>query len=165
MDALMEALLEPDDSGKLHVSFHKLCPMPEILRHLQMVVSEEGRNLQWVEFQGKGRDMRALSRDLTEEERAEYDALGVTGGWYEWACENWGVKWNSHTASVDRYSETGLALVFDTAWGPPEPIFDLLHERFPGIHAEADYVVEGGMGSGQLFPPEPAGATDSPSPS
>ena len=47
--------------------------------------------------------------------------------WYDWACENWGTKWNAYDAE-----ERGPGLVkFETAWSFPEPVFLRLSEMFP----------------------------------
>ena len=48
--------------------------------------------------------------------------------WYDWRIENWGTKWNSYECELDN-SQVDLGVLdyrFDTAWGPPEPIYRAL---------------------------------------
>lgn len=40
------------------------------------------------------------------------------GDWYDWACANWGTKWN---ACEPYWSDN--VVHFDTAWSDPKPIF------------------------------------------
>ena len=47
--------------------------------------------------------------------------------WYDWACKNWGTKWNAcHCSIVDNDH-----ISFDTAWAAPVPIFEALAKRYP----------------------------------
>lgn len=50
--------------------------------------------------------------------------------WYEWACENWGSKWNAREPVVDTEMRV---ITFETAWSAPEGIVKALAERFPNI--------------------------------
>lgn len=49
--------------------------------------------------------------------------------WYDFACENWGTKWGAYDVIVLHEDDKRLALEFNTAWSPPEPIFDELVKR------------------------------------
>ena len=62
--------------------------------------------------------------------------------WYEWACENWGTKWNAMDASWGNDHVS-----FETAWAPPIPVLeDLAKELGSGfdvrflIEADGEYV-------------------------
>lgn len=57
-----------------------------------------------------------------------YEAHGHTS-WYSWSIENWGTKWNAYDVRIVEHTEERLVFCFDTAWSPPEPIFDALAER------------------------------------
>ena len=48
--------------------------------------------------------------------------------WYDWNCANWGTKWNSYHGELIEASEDVFVAQFETAWSPPEPIFDKLRE-------------------------------------
>ena len=51
--------------------------------------------------------------------------------WYDWHCDNWGTKWNSCDAYICRSLDTGIGVLFDTAWSFPEPIWRKLAHMFP----------------------------------
>jgi len=48
--------------------------------------------------------------------------------WYEWACTNWGTKWNACEPKVDVEARI---ITFDTAWAVPQGIVTELAARFP----------------------------------
>ena len=57
--------------------------------------------------------------------------FGVALGWYEWNIEHWGCKWDA--SRVTRTIESRdwasiLSYSFDTPWGPPWGIFDMLKD-------------------------------------
>ena len=53
--------------------------------------------------------------------------------WYHWCVENWGTKWDmcdKFTAEIDEgWAEFG----FNTAWGPPQGIYEKITEDFPDV--------------------------------
>jgi hypothetical protein len=61
--------------------------------------------------------------------------------WYSWNCENWGTKWNAGCSS-----KSDDVFEFQTAWSPPEPIFDALSEKFPNIEIKVYWEEEQGFG-------------------
>ncbi len=58
--------------------------------------------------------------------------------WYNWACENWGTKWNISDTSGQWTSETSYIMYFETAWSAPEPIFQTLGKRFKNLEFEIE---------------------------
>lgn len=62
---------------------------------------------------------------------------GYNSGGYEWCCENWGTKWNAYDIGFD-YE----AILFNTAWSTPKPIFAELSKRFPELQLEVEYADE-----------------------
>ena len=79
---------------------------------------------------------------LGNEEREDCERKGIPN-WYDWCCENWGTKWEACDLIAYQVDEHTLQLTFDTAWSPPDPIFQALTEK--GFEVEA-YYVEYGMG-------------------
>jgi len=90
-----------------------------------------------------------------------FDKLsGMTG--HQWRCDNWGTKWEVQDVEIDddglEHSEAGVDVHKDapnvswfsfrcwTAWTPPVPVWDKLHEL--GITVDADYEDECGMFEG-----------------
>jgi hypothetical protein len=59
--------------------------------------------------------------------------------WYDWSVNNWGTKWNAY--SYNSYYEGGDTIIFQTAWSAPEPIIELLSQKYPDVefsHSWAD---------------------------
>jgi hypothetical protein len=64
--------------------------------------------------------------------------------WYEWACDNWGTKWNAYSIETAENSIT-----FDTAWAAPVMVMNKLAGLFPNVeitHYWADEDAGGNCG-------------------
>lgn len=48
--------------------------------------------------------------------------------WYDWSIEHWGTKWNAYSFQWHGKADHCIAIQFDTAWSPPEPVLDKLVE-------------------------------------
>jgi len=77
--------------------------------------------------------------------------------WYTWRNANWGTKWNLVPAkggSVDGYSvditKDYINLTFDTAWSPPDGIYDAIGDRYPTLDVNWFYREDGMQMSGWL---------------
>lgn len=46
--------------------------------------------------------------------------------WYTWNNVNWGTKWDVHDVIWDRIDQNTVHLTFDTAWSPPEALYNFL---------------------------------------
>ncbi|HDX1167836.1 hypothetical protein E5134_10570 [Pasteurella multocida] len=70
--------------------------------------------------------------------------------WYEWAYENWGVKWNADTQYCDDICEgqTYFCVDFDTAWCPPSEWFTELTHQFPEASFRLTYFEPGMLFAG-----------------
>lgn len=68
-------------------------------------------------------------------------------GWYDWAVENWGTKWDldENPFDFDSISENEISFWFDTAWSPPMGVIEALSEKFYKDHFVLQYL-EMGMG-------------------
>jgi hypothetical protein len=58
--------------------------------------------------------------------------------WYDWSCANWGTKWNACEFHIERDEPTYFECSFDTAWGPPQPVWKKIGELFPTLEFELD---------------------------
>ena len=78
--------------------------------------------------------------------RAALESAAETGhrGWYEWSCANWGTKWDAYRYDEREVSPGRFVFKFETAWAPPEPIFDKLAELWPDLTFETESIDEGG---------------------
>ena len=56
--------------------------------------------------------------------------------WYEWRCDNWGTKWEACDIKITQDYTDFLEVTFNTAWSPPEPIADVLREKYENSNQE-----------------------------
>ncbi len=92
---------------------------------------------------------------LGEEERKMCEAQDRPN-WYDWRNDNWNTKWDICAAEIieepqemDHYPMPTKYFTFRcwTAWAPPIPIWEKLHEM--GFDISADYQDEGSMFEGE----------------
>jgi len=53
--------------------------------------------------------------------------------WYQWQVNNWGTKWDASGSYLDYCDEESACWYFETAWSPPEGIYNELSRRFPDL--------------------------------
>ena len=53
--------------------------------------------------------------------------------WRDWRLQNWGTKWDLTKDIQFDVEEDYIHMQFDTAWGPPQGIYNALVEKFPNI--------------------------------
>lgn len=66
--------------------------------------------------------------------------------WYNFNVREWGTKWDAGHPEVEKTDE-GLAVAFETAWSPPEPIFHAMVEQFPDLTFDIWWEEEQGFGA------------------
>jgi len=110
--------------GDLPFSFQTINPMPEELKDTHSPSGEPNVDL--------------------------INKYGVDN-WYDWCTTNWGVKWDIAEISIESEEhEDHLIYNFDTPWGPPEPIYDILVDKFPDISISWFYDEPGMQMAGYL---------------
>ncbi len=132
--------------------FNRVVPMPTELRGTvspMRIISEAEYKAQEArlargELTDIERMMGSPSRSLTKELSDLYKSKYGTDNWYDWACENWGVKWNAGSCSHN--GTNGDSIHFETAWAHPEPLFSNMSKRFPDLAFICSYADED-MGS------------------
>jgi len=111
--------------GQLGLTFEGSVPMPNELRETRSPVKEK--------------DDRLI-------------ALYGWDNWYDWACANWGTKWNAYDYEmVDALSGSALSgsgigditVRFTTAWGPPETWLRKMAALYPTLRVQCVCYVEG----------------------
>lgn len=119
------------------VDFNRIAPMPEALR---TVVSP-------VRFGENGRVMVGGGEPYSTREASEdeHDAWVEAGGgsWYEWACANWGTKWNA--CQVDEHWEIGsgcCSISFLTAWDAPRAFYRSLKAKLADVAPDVTFRVD-----------------------
>ena len=71
--------------------------------------------------------------------------------WYDWSVVNWGTKWDVTNCKITDTHEDGIVTYsFETAWCPPEPIYDVLAEKYPEVSISWFYDEYGMEVSGYL---------------
>jgi hypothetical protein len=143
------------EDGELHLDFNKVIPMPEPLKGVQSggdaEVAYEAWYGNWKQLLGYPwikkagvTTRKALQKFLSKsKEKADLLKRNIEKygypTWYEWAIANWGTKWNSYSFKFIRevgprdWGRTEIEFLFDTAWGPPEPVFVKLAEDNPKL--------------------------------
>jgi hypothetical protein len=127
--------------------FSKVIPYPEKWKKLDEIAQDFDRKQMALdkkdpEFAEK---MKALREEFGLEEGQWRPKDGYNQGGYDWCIENWGVKWNVGEMEEGYVQDNFAQFVFDTPWGPPEPVIRALSEKFPECQFSIEYY-EGGMG-------------------
>lgn len=128
--------------------FNRIIPMPPILEqmHSPSKLGPNGRAMLY-DYSKGGFQTSTEGREATVEEQAQIDAAGGLD-WYSWSINNWGTKWNSYAFNEgENHARYGFS--FDTAWSPPEPVFDKLVEKFPNLTFDVAWFDEGWMHAGE----------------
>lgn len=123
-----ERLCEYVKNDDREFDFNNIIPMPKDLKDSTSptrIVSEE-------EYKKNGRGItQQMSDDLIS--KYGYDS------WYEWACANWGTKWNACDVYVDDVCDV---IEFNTAWSTPVLLLRKLSEEFPQLKLTIQYADE-----------------------
>ena len=127
------------------IDFNKIIPMPEILKNTASGwCTVDGKQVNsWYEDSSIA-DLSERSKSqrlFTDEEVAELEKIGSTN-WYDWACSNWGTKWNASQSNIEYECDGYAEIRFDTAWSPPAPILAALQRKFPDLQIQLHYRLE-----------------------
>jgi hypothetical protein len=143
-----------DKEGKLSFDFNSLIPMPEFIKDRcrvrwlagdALLVLGRGdlvtnpRPLEELMKSWKVSNIEALKEKIGPEafENARQTIKAVEQGgpldWYDWACMNWGTKWNAFDFKIIKEEPGRYECRFETAWRPPEPVYVKLAEKFPNL--------------------------------
>lgn len=107
-------------------------PMPEILHTFHtgsaVVTGTDERVNIW----------RLIHSDVVkipDDELAALKATYGTASWYDWACDNWGVKWDNKMSFSDAdkihisRGTRSISIDWDAAWSYPEPIYQMIADE------------------------------------
>ena len=70
--------------------------------------------------------------------------------WYDWCSDNWTCKWDACEVRLEDYEADYIVYTFDTAWGPPESIYETLKLQHPDVHISWFYDEPGMQFAGYL---------------
>jgi hypothetical protein len=113
--------------GDNYFSFNRIVPMPDELKGTRSsvdIVSQEEYNA------NQNQNNRAITQEMSDRFKKEYGC----DNWYDWANDNWGTKWDADCEEVHIGDFGEVEYKFDTASGPPEPIYKALRELFPKLN-------------------------------
>jgi len=120
--------------------FESVIPIPKELYDVQSpvtIVDTEAEVEAWIEEHSRASKEgfyvsgHPITKDTQMRLLMEYNS----DNWYDWSCNNWGVKWDARDVSLSEgFGE--LQYMFDTPWGPPEPVCVVLREKFPDLNIE-----------------------------
>lgn len=118
-------------------------PMPDALKG----ITSGANTIDGVQCNLWRRDEEGNDTAIPQEEIDQMTAEHGTASWYDWACANWGTKWDicspwdtDEIYVADDGKET-YVFKFDTAWSPPIPIYDAMMDQ--GFNLVARYVEYG----------------------
>ena len=113
--------------------FNNLLPMP---KELQDTTSG------WL-----GKDTPA-QKELEKKQAKNLEKYGYKN-WYDWANDVWGTKWDVD-ASIDFIDVDCIEISFDTAWCPPEGVFNYIKKEYPDLSVSWFYDEPGMQFAGYL---------------
>ena len=106
---LVSMLVKDGPRGKM-TNFNGIIPMPE-----ELMNTKHGY------YPG--------CEEICERNKAKYGYAS----WYDFACYNWGTKWDGNEVTIN-----GDVIEFETAWDHPDGIYRKIAETIPIIVAYAD---------------------------
>jgi len=129
--------------GDNYFSLNKIMPMPDELKGTRSpmdIVSQE-------EYDSNlNQENKPITQEMSNRFKKEYGH----DNWFDWSQDNWGTKWDvdCEEVHIDDWGEVEYR--FDTAWGPPEPIYKHLRELFPKLNISWFYREDGMQIAGWL---------------
>ena len=161
-----EVFTVDEDNDQPYLDFNKVIPMPKELEDStspQRVVSDE-----WVRMRDLikanpsvqsiwvgGRQIKAdkwSENYITKEQSEILKKTYGANNWYDWRVTNWGTKWGIDGESIQFYDEDEdrIELHFDTAWSPPNQIYQELRDRYEDIEISWFYREDGEQFAGYM---------------
>ena len=133
-------------------SFDSIIPMPDELRDTNSpptIMTEkeiaEHKKEQEIELE----EFRLSYNPITQETSDRLVKQYGTNNWYDWCNKNWGTKWDADIIDYGQEDEEAW-YDFDTAWCPPEPIYQRLVNLFPNLSISWFYREDGMQMAGWL---------------
>jgi len=128
-----------DEEGAF--TFESVLPQPEILRDTKAPTDEALiKELQGAPVTKWKAIAKHHGTDDLRDARRSIKAFKETGhyNWYTWCNDHWGTKWDATEFSrLNTDKPTILIFVFNTAWGPPEPVLLKLRKMHPELEITA----------------------------
>ena len=116
-------------------SFDSIIPMPKELLQVQSptILMDTEAEVETYKEEHKKNSFQISGYPITKDTQNRLLKEHGFDNWYMWSCENWGVKWEIRECTLTEIDTDELEYIFDTPWGPPEPICEVLREKFPDL--------------------------------
>jgi len=102
-------------------------------------------------------DYKKPQKDGTHNNGVQTQLSTVMPDWWTWRNDTWGTKWNlvpSDDGILDGYeifqTDDCLELRFDTAWSPPNGVYDEIVDKYPDLDVTWFYREDGMQFAGWL---------------
>lgn len=118
VNKILEKYLSEGKNGSFDFDFNKIIKMPEELANTEV--------------------SSRTPKEVYEHNKQTYGYES----WYDWACDNWGCKWNASRTDITIDSEDTIIVYFDTAWSPSIKAIEKLHKLEPDMFIEHRYSEE-----------------------
>lgn len=85
-------------------------------------------------------------RQVIKQLGGDYSFLGGGGfnrGGYDWCVKHWGTKWGTYDGVAKARSRGRRSYRFDSAWGPPTPVFEAVATMWPALRFKIKYYESG----------------------
>ena len=117
-------------------SFNSIIPMPDELHGIgsPAVVLDTEQEVE--DYKKEHADNPFGLENLPITRQRSYDLIAKYGhnNWYDWCTDNWTCKWDASDIYLDIEEEDYLQYRFETPWGPPEEIYNVLVVQHPKVH-------------------------------
>ena len=149
---------ELDEQGVNSVfSFDSILPIPEELKNTEspryLATQKEMDEIYTTNDIDSAEYTYKIQKYITQEDSTKLVEKYGADNWYDWANENWGTKWDASNSDIyvnDLNNDYFAEYQFETAWSPPEGIYNALVERFPNTSISWFYREEGMQIAGYL---------------
>ena len=149
-----------------YLDFNKVIPMPkeledsvspskvvsdEIIRMRDLVKANPSIQSIWVGGR-QIKDDEWSEKYITERQSEIMKKTYGADNWFDWRVTNWGTKWDIGGDSIDFYDEDDdrIELHFDTAWSPPDQIYEALRDKYEDIEISWFYREDGEQFAGYM---------------
>ena len=122
-------------NNKKPFSFNSIIPMPEELATVQSpvrIMTEE--EIEEYKKKHSNSEWMIGTLPITQEYSDELMDKYHSNNWYDWCTDNWTCKWDCTDVYLDADEPDYLQYRFDTPWGPPENIYNVLVAQHPNVH-------------------------------
>ena len=115
------------------IDFNKIIYMPDLIRNTKVTDENNFKQIIFPINSCPEEQQQIIKKTNEINDRIALqlkynDYMHGSTNWYDWACNNWGTKWNAYNCSS---TESVYTISFCTAWASPIIVIEKLSEFFP----------------------------------